>query len=121
MSSQYLTDNYVSAADAADYSELSNYEVAIPKAPQALAYNMPRDYAPYIVHSANKNVYVQNMIPTYNDLTGTGLTDYNRISQQIYRNNAQPVENITPLPGRQKGLNYAQFTDARLNMGPKAY
>lgn len=114
-------DDYTTVSDADDYSSLNSFSVSLPKAPASLAYNMPRSYAPYLVHGGNKNVYVQEVAPSYNDLTGTGLTSYNTIARNIYMNNPQPVENITPLPGGMKSLNYNNFTDARFNMGRKAY
>lgn len=114
-------DDYSPVADADDYASLSSYAVAIPKAPPALALHVPKVDIPYLVHGGNKNVYVANMKPTYNDLTGSGLNDFNQISAQIWNTNRQPVENITPLPGGFKSLNYSNFSDARFNMNKKAY
>ncbi len=113
--------DYTQPSDADDYASLRTYAVALPRAPQALALNVPKSYVPYVVHGGNKNVYVVNTKANYNLLTGTGLDDYNKISAQLWNDNVQPVENITPLPGGQKSLNYANFTDARFNMNKKAY
>lgn len=112
-------DDYTAVSDADDYSSLRTYYVATPMAPPALALKIPKGAMPYINHNnTNLNVYVPTAVPTYDELTGMALNDYDQVAQQVYNSNKQPVENVTPTPYG-SNLNYNWFTESRFGFGKK--
>ena len=104
-------DDYTQVSDADDYSSLRTYYVATPMAPPALALKIPKGAMPYMNHTSNNlNVYTPTVIPTYDELTGMALNDYDIVAQQTYNMNKQPVENVTPTPYG-NNLNYNWLGD----------
>lgn len=134
MSAQFTNDNNIAMTSESDYASLKSYYVATPPAPYSLAEKIPIGDGQYMFTGTSTPLQ-KDPLPNYDILTGSkknmrdyytsasgkgirnggipGLNSAITLAQEIYANNNQPIQNITPTMTGQYEMNYDYATTKR--------